>query len=230
MNARAPLAFRLLCTVALGGGVMIVVLQRDAIAKARVEHQNLLKESDEVERLTRENAGLAELRATNEEVKRLRQRLRELARLRNEVVQWRAQAAEATTIRAENQRLASLQSGAASGETNAMPANFISRAQMADVGLGSPEAAAQTYLYAGFQGDFRRMLQCQGQQSDLTPEQEEHQSQYLQRDFANFPGFFIADKNVISPDEEQIDVQATVGGVVFPIHLIRNGNEWNVRQ
>jgi hypothetical protein len=120
-------------------------------------------------------------------------------------------------------------SGASSGQANLLPANFISRADMADVGLGSPEATVQTYFYAMFQGDVKRVLQCQANQAEMTPEQVEDQAASLRRQFANFPGFLIAEQNVISPDEDQIGVQASVGGVIFPIHLIRNGNEWNVK-
>jgi hypothetical protein len=227
MNTRARFAIRLLGVVALGGGVVIGVLQRGALARANGEHQTLLADGDEAERLTRENSGIAQLRATNEEVKRLRQNSRELARLRNEVSQLRAQAAEAARIRAENQRLASLQ--ASGGPSDARPANFISRAKMADVGLGSPEAALQTYFYAAFNGDIKRAMQCQSIQEVLTPEQEKDQAERSRREYADFPGYFIAETHVISPDEEHIDVQATVGGVIFPVHLIRNGNEWNVR-
>jgi len=227
MNTRARFAIRLLGVVALGGGVVIGVLQRGALARATVEHQVLRADGDEAERLTRENSGIPQLRATNEEVKRLRQNNRELARLRNEVSQLRAQAAEAARIRAENKRLTTLLASGA--PSDAQPANFISRAKMADMGLGSPEAALQTYLYAAFNGDVKRLMQCQSTQADLTPKEENEQAEGWRREFADFPGYFIADTKIISPDVEQIDVQATVGGVIFPVHLIRNGNEWNVK-
>jgi len=229
MNIRASLVIRSLCILALVSAVVVGVLQQGAVAQARIEHQALLKDGEEVERLTHENTAIAPLRATNELVMGLRQKQRELARLRNEVVQLQAQAAEAAKLAAENQRLASFQNSGAPAETNAVPANFMPRAAMTDMGLGSPEAAVQTYLYAMFQGDVKRVLQCQSMQANLTPEQEEDQSGSLRREFAVFPGFIIAETNIISPDEEQVGIQASPGGVIFPIHLIRNGNEWNVK-
>jgi len=42
----------------------------------------------------------------------------------------------------------------------------------------------------------------------------------LREQLASFPGFIIGETKIISPDEEQIGVQATPGGVIFAIHLI----------
>jgi hypothetical protein len=226
MNTHTSLLIRLLCLLALGGAVVVGVLQRRAVAHARAEHQALLKDRDEVERLTRENAAMAQLRATHAQLAPLPERQRELARLRNEVVQLRAQTAEAEKLRAENERLASLQAGGAHPETNAMPAGWTGRAAMADAGLGSPEAAVQTYLYALCQGDVKRVLQCQFNAATMTPEEEQEQHERLQREFGNFPGYLIAEKNIISADEEEIGVQASPGGIIFPVHLVRNGNQW----
>ena len=80
-----------------------------------------------------------------------------------------------------------------------------------------------------FNGDIKRAFQCQAIQNDLMPEQEADQAERSRREYADFPGYFITGTNIISPDEEQIEVQAAVGGVTFPFHLVRNGNEWNVK-
>jgi hypothetical protein len=229
MKTRRLFVIRSLCILFLASAVVMGILQHGAMAKANIERQALLRDSEKVGRLTRENAEIAQLRATNQELEELRLRQRELARLRNEVGQWRAQAAEAAKLRLENQRLTSLQNGAPRHDTDAMPAGFISRAAMSDAGLGTPEAAVQTYLYAMFQGNVKRVLQCQSNEGQLPPEQEEAQNESLRKQFASFPGFIIGETKIISPDEEQIGVQASPGGVIFPIHLVRNGNEWNVK-
>jgi hypothetical protein len=229
MKAPKLFVFRSLCLLFLASAVVGGILQHGAIAKANIERQALLRNSEEVDRLTRENAEIAQLRATNHELEKFRPRQRELARLRNEVGQLRAQAAEAAKLRLENQHLTSLQNGSPRHDTDAMPAGFISRAAMSDAGLNTPEAAVQTYLHAMSEGDVKRVLQCQSIEVQLTPEQEQDQSETLRRQFANFPGFIIGETKIISPDEEQIGVQASPGGVIFPIHLVRNGNEWNVK-
>jgi hypothetical protein len=229
MKTRTLFVIRALCLLFLTSAVVMGILQHGAIAKANIERQALLRDSEEVGRLMRENAEIAQLRATNQELEEFRPRQRELARLRNEVGQLRAQAAEAAKLRLENQRLASLQNGAPRHDADAMPAGFISRAAMSDAGLSTPEAAVQTYLHAMSEGDVKRMLQCQSIEGPLTPEQGEAQSESLRKQFANFPGFLIGETKIISADEEQIGVQASPGGVIFPIHLVRNGNEWNVK-
>jgi hypothetical protein len=229
MKTRAQFVFRSLCLLFLASAVVVGILQHGAIAKANIERQALLKDSQEVDRLTRENAEIAQLRTTNHELEEYRPRQRELARLRNEVGRLRAQAAEAAKLRLENQRLASSLDGAPPHDKDAMPAGFIARVAMSDAGLSTPEAAVQTYLHAMSEGDVKRVFQCQSIDVALTPEQEENQCESFRRQFANFPGFIIGETKIISPDEEQIGVQASTGGVIFPIHLHRNGNEWNVK-
>ena len=230
MNIHIPLV-RLLTIVALGGGLLAAVFQHHLIAQARLEHQALLKDKSETERLTRQNAQLAQLRATNAQVQQLRQHQRELLRLRDEVGRLRPQAAEAAKLQADNQRLVSLQKTAASpGQPTPMPADFIPWAAMADVGLGSPEATVQTYFYAICQGDMKRAAQCNPSLAppQMTPQRQKELSNQLRQQQAQFPGFRIADKNVISADEVQIGVQSSPGGTLLPLHLIRTGTQWQI--
>jgi hypothetical protein len=229
MKTRRLFIMRSLLLLFLASAVVMGILQHGAIAKANIERQGLLRNSEEVDRLMRENAEIAQLRATNHELEEFRPRQRELARLRNEVGQLRAQAAEAAKLRQENQRLASLQNGLPRHDTDAMPAGFISKAAMSDAGLSTPEAAVQTFLHAMAEGDGKRVFQCKFNAGQPTPEEEEDLSESLRREFANFPGFLIGETKIISPDEEEIGVQASPGGVIFPIHLVRNGSEWNVK-
>lgn len=230
MSASKPLVIRSLCILALAGLIVAAMQQHGAVAQARAAHQALLKDRDEADRLTRENSQLEQLRGMNKEVSELRQNERELLRLRNQVGQWRAQAAEAARLRAENQRLASWSStGSAPKGADAMPADFLDRTALADAGLGSPEATVQTFFYAMTHGDVSRVYQCTATKFELTLEQEQNWGDGYRKDFADLPGYSIAQKNIISPDEVQISVQASPGGEIFPVHLIRHGNEWNVQ-
>ena len=229
MKTRRLFVIQSLCFLFLTGVVVMGILQHGAIAKATIERQALLKDGEEADRLTRENSEITQLRATNRELQEFRSRQRDLARLRNEVGQLRPQAAEAAKLRLENQRLASLQNGSTQHNTNDLPAGFISRAAMADVGLGTPEAAVQTYLCAMVQGNIKRVNQCEANGKQLSPQQEAGENQTLLRQFESFPGFLIGETKIISPDEEQIGVQAIPGGVIYPIHLVRTGSEWNVK-
>jgi len=216
--------------LALVGGVAAVVAQREALGKAKADQRELAQQAESAQRLRVENEELAGARATNEEIKRLRVNERELARLRNEVEQWRARAAEAEKMRAENERLAALEKQAAeAGQTNAPPANFLPRTQMADAGLATPEAAVETYFYAMSRGDVARLQRCQVEHWEIPPDQLESQSNSLIQQFANFPGFFITEETTVGTNQVDISVQAVAGGQVFPVHLQRVGNEWKAR-
>jgi len=208
------------------GGVIVCVAQRDAVARANVEHHVLLKDSEEAERLTRENGDLEKQRAVYEEVKSLRKGRTELARLRGEWERLRAQVAAVDKLRTENQQLATSEGG---GETNALPANFISRTEMADVGLGTPEATVQTFFHAMIQGDLAQVQQFHDEYAGLSPEQQQQEGESLRQEFANFTGFAITEQNMVSRDEAQIGVVAITGGVVYKMHLIRVGDQWNVK-
>ena len=225
MKRRSQLAWRWCGIVAAIAGLVACVAQRDAMARANAEHQMLLKESEEAERLARENGDLEKQRAIYEEVKRLREGRTELARLRGEWERLRAQAEAAEKMRAENEQLES----AANGETNLVPANFISRAAMADVGLGSPEATVQTFFQAMVQGDLARLQLFRDARVEPSPEILQEEGESMRKEFAQFPGFAITEENMISADEAQIGVVAITGGVVYKLHLIRVGDQWNVK-
>lgn len=210
--------------------VVISVAQQKAIGRVKAERQTLLADSAEAARLEHENAAMAQLPDVDAQVKTLRPNQRELARLRNEMSNLRSQTAEAEKLRALHQQLVDAQNSLISGTA---PAGFISKSQMADAGMGTPEAAVQTYFYALAQGNVKRMMQCMGRpQSEfdkLTPEAEANEGESLRRQFDKFPGYFISETNFISPDEVKFTVRATPGGLACPVHLVRNDNGWIVR-
>ena len=225
MSTRKSWIIWSLCFLLLSSVIVAGVFQHGAIARATSERQALLKDSEEVDRFTQENADLDQLRSTNQALAEFRSRQRDLARFRNEVSQLRTQGAEAARLRIENQQMVSSQKGG-----GAAPANFVTREKMADAGLGTPEAAVQTIFFAMIQGDIKRLMQCQSTEEQMTPEQEKEQGDTFRRHFANFPGFMISETKIISPDEEELGVQSSPGGVVIPVHLIRTGNDWKVKQ
>ncbi len=219
-----------LAALAIAGAVAGVVEQREALGKAEAEQKDLRAQAQEAERLRLENLELTGLRATNEAVKRLRQNERELARLRSEVERWRTRAAEAEKIRIDNDRLAALEKQAeAAGQTNALPANFVPKSQMADMGLATPEAAVETYFYAMTRGDVARLQECRVEHWDIPKQQQEQESHSLLQQFADFSGFFIADEKTVATNEVEMSIQAVAGGQVFPVHLERVGDEWKAK-
>jgi hypothetical protein len=207
--------------------VVISVAQQKAIGRVKAERQTLLADSAEAARLEHENAAVAQLPDVDAQVKALRPNQRELARLRNEMSNLRSKAAETEKLRIVNQRLVTLQSNLSSG---VMPSGFISRSQLLDAGMGTPEATVQTTFYAMTQGNVRRMMQCMGapqsQLDELTPEDETRQSEMMRHESEKFPGYFISDTNIVSPDEVNLSVRSVPGGVVYPVHLVRIGGVW----
>jgi len=222
---------KLVCLAALAGAIALAVIEHNAVARARAEQQTLVSSQQEAEKLAGENAELSQLRGENAQVKKLEQDNRDLPRLRNEVRQLREQAAEAEKLRADNQRLATAQNTTSSGaDSVVIPADYLSRAALAEAGLSTPEATIQTFFHAMFQGDLQRAQQCHlgAETREMTKEQEAAESKRLQDEGAGFPGYRIAEKNILSADEVQVGIQSVPGGVIAPIKLKLIGSEWKI--
>ena len=230
MNTTTRFALRLFCVLLLGGAITVAVLNQNALTRARAEQQALIQDQAECERLTAENAQLVDLRATNEAVQKLILANKDLPRLRNEIRRLREAAGEAEKLRADNQRLSAAQNNSTD---TALPADFLRATALAYAGLTSPEATLQTFFHAAMQGDVRRANQCQLQPEVPDSRVVEAQDvERLQKEYARFPGFRIAEKTVLGPDEVQIGVQSAPGGVIAPIKLklvaTPSGNEWKI--
>lgn len=218
----------LLALVAVGG-VAMVASNQNTIAKARAEHQALLAESEEAHRLAEENKDMTRLRAEGADLEKLRQENKELPKLRNDVRQLRRQAEELKKLQAENQRLQTQQKSGVSGHVQ-MPPGYITKSAMVDAGLGSPEAAMQTALWAMCHGNYKRLLECMTPEFALKMSNEDEESirKHAAEREATFPGFRIAEKTEVSPDEVIIKFQVIDDENIRPVHLKRIGNEWKL--
>jgi DNA repair exonuclease SbcCD ATPase subunit len=213
------------------GCVIAIALNQNAIARLRLDKQSLLAESQEVQRLNRENQDLDRLRQINQEGDALRQENKDLPKLRNEIRQLRLQLADLDKLRAENQRLlAQPKSSAANAAPAAVPSDFIPKAALTDVGLDTPEAAIQTFHAARCRGDVKRLCECFEPQVDPNSQDTERMRQELVKEMSKFPGYRIAEKKVVSPNEVILGLQSSVGGQIMPMTLSRIGNEWRIRQ
>jgi hypothetical protein len=229
MKISSKLAVNLLLVLALAGAVTTALREHGEIEQARAEQATLITESQEAQRLAEENKGITALRNSNTEVEKLREQNKNLPALRNDVRQLRRAAADLEKLRAENQQLLAAMSAAKSPTgPGAVPAGFLPRAAMQDVGTSTPEAAVQTFLWALTQGNLERLAQLTGADGPPIPLNAEQQKSRLSQEAQSFPGFAIAGKNVISADEVEIGLQTSVGGTVAPIKLRRVGNEWKV--
>jgi hypothetical protein len=227
----------------LGADATVVTLTQKEIASQRAEHVALAKDSAEANRLAQENRGAGQLHPDNTELEKLREENQELPRLRNEVTQLRSQAKGLESLRAEHARLLTEATNIAAqpGQTGprVLPANFVSKAALADAGLGSPEAAVQTVLWALTQDNATRFTQClvptegpqihfMGQWSSGDHPQEIPKN--LAEQMNRFPGYAIAEKTTVSPTEVVVSLQSSAGATVMPLKLRLVGNEWRLEQ
>jgi hypothetical protein len=77
-------------------------------------------------------------------------------------------------------------------------------------------------------GDLKRLFQCSlaGPESEPQGEVAERLRQDLIQQMSQFPGYRIAEKKTVSPDEVTLGVQSSVGGQIMPMTFKRIGNEW----
>ncbi len=232
MKAVSKFAMRGGMLVLLAGGIVAVGFKQSAVARLRAEQQVLLSESQEARQLAAENEGIAKLREEYAEVVKLRDENKDLPRLRNEARQLRRQAEESGKLSAENERLrdtiSANQSRGKSGAP-ALPADFVTRAAMGDVGLSTPEAAVQTAFWAMSQGNLERVAQCFVDGGPNLNNAERERTDMMEG-MKSFPGFRIAEKKMISPDEVELGMQSSMGGPAAPIKLKLVGNEWKIQQ
>ena len=222
---------RVVLVLLLAAGACIVVTNQKAIAAARADQQALIAEDQEANRLAEENKGIAQLREANGEWQKLREENKELPKLRNQVRQLRRQIEEVAKLRAENQQMQTRQkNGARPGAPVQLPPGYITRGALADVGLGTPEAALQTMLWSMVHSDLKRIQEC------ATPEMAEKMladgGEKFRKEAASmaqsFPGYRISQKTEVSPDEVIIEMEVVAGSGAHPLHLKRIGNEWKL--
>jgi DNA repair exonuclease SbcCD ATPase subunit len=218
----------------LAGGIAMVAMKQSAIANLRAEHQTLLDNSREAQQLAKENGEISSLRQQADEAEKLRAENQDLPRLRNEVGQLRKQTADLDKLRADHERLlAKISAGQSSQSTApALPADYISRDALRDMGLSSPENTMQTLFWAMSTGNMKRLMQCSANDQNLTRSDSEleAQGQDLAKQFTAFPGYRVAEKTNLAPDEVQLGIQASPGGVVAPIKFKLDGSQWKLEQ
>lgn len=230
MNTRVKLFVWGLLIIAVAGSLAAVVRRQNDVAALRAEHQHLLSDGEEAERLARENQDIAILRAQNEELAKLHLENKDLPRLRNEVRQLRKQAAEMERLRAENQRLSASSVAAPTEVRRNVMQMEVTKESLQDKGLGIPMLTLQTYFAAMCQGNVKRTIEC------LTPEAatrlqsqpEETVRQQLLREANGFTGYRITERNMPSPDEIVLGIQLLSTGAAQQLHFKQVGNEWKI--
>jgi len=222
---------KIICALLLAGAVAGAFLERNALSKVRADNRQLREQSAEAQRLARENATLDHLRDENQEIQMLRNQTAELHKLRNEVRQLREQKPELDKVRAENRRLrvgAGAPGGPAAGASKAGP--LVAKEMLADAGLGSPEAAIQTFFWAAREGNAQRFRACFADQ--IRDESDETILNNTTHMMDKLKAFQIVAKKAVSADEIKLGIRITTPDASTPEEMAlpfkRVGSEWKL--
>jgi hypothetical protein len=219
---------KILCVLLLAGAVVAAFFQQIALSNARTDNRQLREDSQEAQRLARENAAVERLRAGDQDIEKLRNETRELHKLRNEVRQLREQKPAWDKLRTENQRLRTRSGSVGQLDSRAPdPASLIAKEMLSDAGLGSPEATLRTFLWAMREGNLEKMRSCF---SPDTP--DEQLPGEPDTTMATFKGFRVVAKKVVSTDEAKLGIQFFAEQGAAPVEMVlpfkRVDGEWKV--
>lgn len=213
----------------------VLLLQHRALSNARSENRSLQSKSREAQRLTRENAGIERLRAENQEMETLRNETRDLHKLRNDVRQLRDQKPVLEKLRAENQQLragTSRAGGPASRASDDRPP--VTKEMLADAGLGSPEAAMQTFFWAMREKNVQRIRACLSEDAgrEIQGQPDEEVLAGAGPTMDTFKEFQIVAKKVVSADEVKLGIHFSTREGAVPEEVVlpfkRVAGEWKI--
>lgn len=229
---------RIIAACGLVIAVAVVVVQKGAISRLRLENRALRAQKEEGLRLARENEQIRDLRAGSEAIDSLRAANQELPKLRNEVRQLREQRPQIEKLRLENQRLASaLKSAADKPRRLSELEGYVASETWAKAGFGSPEAAAQTWFWAIRSGDLKQIAECFSPEGKKAFEKAFEGKSDLEREKAfreglgllrSVKGFRIGEKKIVADDKVVVGIQVAADGEILNLPLRRFGNEWKL--
>ena len=234
MTFKGILALTILVAV-----VATFVWERNAVAKLREQNKSLRSSKEEADRLDAENGELAKLHedttATGASAERS-----ELLRLRNEARRLRSQKQEADRLRGENERLAAnLNSGSTTPSKLSEMEGYVGKETWANVGLTTPESAAQSFFWAVSTGNLDQLVACfapeAGEEISVMRRQIQQRPEEFRKSFFSesnpfrkVNGYRIAERTSLAEDRIRVGIQVAANGAVLPLTLRRVGNEWKI--
>jgi hypothetical protein len=222
-------------------GLLLVAWQHQQLGHLRAENAALGQASTEADRLKADLARSAGLEAQDtDEIDRLREENHDLLKLRNEVNQLRDARATFEKVSAENQRLQEQVKSAAKTDAKQAPMRpiHIRMDSLYDRGLGTPETAVQTFLWAERSGNAEELSRCLTSErwSQILHSVGERNGQNfvnnLQHNLDRIVSVEIVARRELNADTVQLGVQvyeregAPPGKGVFTLHL--RAGEWTL--
>lgn len=228
---------RIACACLLAGAIGAVFMQTKSISGLRAKRDNLQQRARETGQLINENERITHLRSENQQVQGLMNANKDLPRLRNEVRHLRDLKREIDGLRLANQRLAAtVQAGALKINALASAEGFVPREKWT-YGLGTPEAAIQTWFLAMREGNWQQFAgafspdmqkQFERQFRNKTDEQRMAELKESMAGMAGITGYQIASREEVQDDIVNLGVRAAVDGEIMEITLRRHGEEWKI--
>jgi hypothetical protein len=218
--------------VLLAIGLATVAWERKVLDEQRREQGILLAAKEEADRLLREND---ELNAQQNAATNPGQEAHtELLRLRNEIRQLRLMPQEAERLRADHTRLAA--QAVSSGPKLSESEGYLAKESWAEAGLGTPEAALQTFLRAMRDQDLPRLLSCLTEQgsralgirTDPATGQLRPESLEFLRFLNLISGARIEEQKVLEDGRILVAIRAVAGGEIWSLKFRKTGEEWKI--
>ena len=170
------------------------------------------------------------------ELEALREETKDLPGLRNEVRQLRTATNELGALQDENIRLSKAkETGAAIPAP--LPAGFVSKEQLSDVGFATPEGAVQTFFWAMGQTNFARVVESwSGGMREKERTDDPIRRSRLEADFRKgsaemmqrFHNIGVVQREQLSPTRQVLHLSSTYGNRAVKIHLVLEGTEWKI--
>jgi RNA polymerase sigma factor (sigma-70 family) len=243
LNAKSAAA--ILAAALIAGTVTHLVEEKRF--KATENRDRALLAQQQEQAMAQRNQSIVALNTRDLEIARLRKDVSDLARLRNEITQLRQQVAAA-----QNRPPApESKSGAVAAEPNVL-GRFITKEQLAFAGYATPEAAAQTMVWAVVSGNYEAFTnlhpsgmfvararslaaaKAAGRPVDTVDERAQLESQ-APTVAQNFKGLQIQARKTIRADQG-VELKVFVDGLPMPggapgsqvnvLCFVKEGDEW----
>ncbi len=218
----------------LAGVATPLVIQQQQITRLRRANQTIQEQARQANVLRGENEKLsAQLSETRQNQELSKAQLSELLRLRGEVGPLRQDSQDLARLRAR--QLA--EQAAAAPTQPATPRDFVPAASWANVGADKPDAAIQTFFWAGKQGEkdlMRNLLRWQ-RDAEIPPSKEldatfaKEMVNSSTRFAREMQGFRVTSQHDGRENEVRLGVEYTDQAGKTTMHnlrLVREDNQW----
>lgn len=223
-----------LVAAAIEGIYLSKLVKENAELRARGDADKRQIEAKYTKELSKHNTELRVLRVQNQDLLRLRTELRKLRPLTNDVASLQRQISK---MAEGNPALEAITNTTALTSTNlAPPEIYLAKEDWAFAGYSNPDAAIESVIWAGSQGDLdtflasltadgRAKLEEQAQKQNKTPQDMVSD---LKQAFTQFTGFKVTEQTILPDDSVMMRVFLDGANVTERFFFKKIGDEWKM--